>query len=107
MKLKTLLAMPNVNPRNRNRFGMIRAVHFTVEELKANRYTHLAVEMDGTIFAWSGKDRPLSMLRGDKSLDGWFSNLNINNGIRDCNLGEMVGSLGYAPVNWHRMVWAL
>lgn len=55
MKLKTLLAAVNVNPLNRNRFGMIRAVHFTVEELKANRYTHLAVEMDGTIFAWSGK----------------------------------------------------
>lgn len=107
MKLKTLLAAVNVNPLNRNRFGMIRAVHFTVEELKANGYTHLAVELDGTIFAWKGRDRPLAMLRGDKSLDGWFSLLDLRHGLRDCNLGEMVGSLGYAPVNWHRMVWAL
>lgn len=106
MKLKTLLAMTNVNPVNRKRFGMS-AVSLSTEELKANRYTHIAVEMDGSIFAWTGKDRPLAMRRGDKSLDGWFSNLNINNGIRDCNLGEMVGSLGYAPTNWHRMVWAL
>lgn len=107
MKLKTLLALPNVNPLNRNRFGVFRAVHFTVEELKANGYTHLAVERDGSIFAWSGKDRPLSMPRGDELLDGWFSFLSVKHGLRDCNLGEMVGSLGYAPVNWHRMVWAL
>lgn len=106
MKLKTLLAMTNANPVNRKRFGMS-AVSLSTEELKANGYTYLAVEADGSIFAWSGKDRPLSMRRGDKSLDGWFSNLHEKQALRDCNLGEMVGSLGYAPTNWHRMVWAL
>lgn len=107
MKLKTLLAAVNVDKLNRNRFGMINAVHFTIEEIKACGYTHLAVECDGSIFAWKGKDRPLAMVRGDKSIDGWFSALHANQPLRDCNLGEMVGSLGYAPVNWHRMVFAL
>ena len=47
------------------------------------------------------------MQRGNNDLDGWFSFINIKHGARDCTLGEMVGHLGYAPVNWHRMVWEL
>lgn len=107
MKLKTLLALPNVNNLDRTLRGPIKAVHFTIEEMKAEGYTHLAVEPDGTIFAWSGKDRPLAMLRKNDDLDGWFSFMSAKHGYRDCCLGEMVGSLGYAPVNWHRMVWEL
>lgn len=107
MKLKTLLELTNLNRFTFNIRGHIKAVHFTIEEMKAEGYTHLAVEPDGAIFAWSGKDRPLAMLRKNGDLDGWFSFMSVKHGHRDCRLGEMVGSLGYAPVNWHRMVWEL
>lgn len=107
MKLKTLLELTNLNRFTLSIRGPVKAVHFTIEEMKAEGYTHLAVEPDGAIFAWSGKDRPLAMLRKNGDLDGWFSFMSAKHGYRDCSLGEMVGSLGYAPVNWHRMVWEL
>lgn len=108
MKLKTLLAQTNLNRFTLSLRGPIKAVRFAIEEIKAKGYTHLAVEPDGTIFAWSGKDRPLAMLRkNDETLDGWFSYLSDKHGARDCSLGEMVGSMGYSPVNWHRMVWEI
>lgn len=103
MKLKTLLNAFKTTP-----YGERKVVEATLDELRKNGFTHLAVERDGTIFAWSGKDRPLAMHRGNKELDGWFSLLCVNtHGIRNCDLGVMVGRMGYAPVNWHRMVWAL
>lgn len=107
MKLKTIMQAKSVAKTYRLVSGVAHAVTFTVEEMKANGFTHIAVEADGAIFAWTGKHRPLAMRRGNADLDGWFSHLSEKHGMRDCCLGEMIGHLGYAPVNWHRMVWEL
>ena len=40
MKLKTLLALPNVNNLNRTLRGPIKAVHFYIEEIIEEGYTH-------------------------------------------------------------------
>ena len=99
MKIQTLLDI--VNRKNRHR---VWRNPLTVEGLKAEGVTHLAIEADGSVFTWYGPDRPLAHLTDDV-----FHSLGATNkiGLRNCDLGSYVGEVGYAPVNWHRMVYAV
>lgn len=51
MKLKTIMQAKSVAKTYRLVSGVAHAVTFTVEEMKANGFTHIAVEADGAIFA--------------------------------------------------------
>ena len=104
MKAQTLLAIVN---RNNAEFRE----PITIEDLKRSGVTHITVEAEGSVFSWRGKVRPLAYWAHDcgKRINaGFLTHLSVkHHGDRDCSLGGILGSIGYAPVNWHRMVFAL
>lgn len=99
MKIQTLIDIVNRNNRHRKWREPL-----TVDLLKREGVTYLAVEADGSVFTWYGTDRPLAHLTND----GFHSLGSIKKtGIRNCNLGYYIGEVGYTPVNWYRMVYAV
>lgn len=99
MKIQTLIDIVNRNNSYRKWYEPL-----TVDLLKCEGVTHLAVEADGSVFTWYGPDRPIAHLTDD----GFHSLASTEKtGIRNCNLGSYIGKVGYSPVNWHRMVYAV
>lgn len=99
MKIQTLIDIVNRNNSHRKWREPL-----TVDGLKSEGITHLAVEADGSVFTWRWTDRPLAHLTDD----GFHSLGAIKKiGIRNCDLGSYIGDVGYSPVNWHRMVYAV
>ncbi|AEQ39245.1 hypothetical protein [Enterobacter phage F20] len=106
MKAQTLLDIVN-----RNNQDFIVWDDITIAQLKLSGITHITVEADGSVFTWEGKQRPLAYWAHNcgKTINaGFLSALSSkHHGERDCRLGGIIGSIGYYPVNWHRMVYAV